>query len=132
MVRPGLEIGSVNSFDFPKESRAAQRKSAKGCPQDCGLCPEHKRRITLPEIEVTWRCNLSCPVCFMFDGNPPPDPSLKDITRMFASIRQYDGPSLPVQITGGEPTVRSDLPEIIAAGKLLDIQDSRRISLIFS
>jgi uncharacterized radical SAM superfamily Fe-S cluster-containing enzyme len=102
-----------SKFAFPAVSRKPQTRSLKGCPHDCGLCPDHKRRITLPEIEVTWRCNLACPVCFVFDGDPPPDPCLETIARMFETILHYDGPRVPVQITGGEPTVRADLPQII-------------------
>src|SRR5674476_16922 len=47
---------------FPAVSRVPQTFLAKGCPHDCGLCPGHERSITLPEVEVTWRCNISCPV----------------------------------------------------------------------
>ena len=107
------------NFEFPSTSRVAQRESEKGCPHDCGLCARHQRKITLPEIEVTWRCNLSCPVCFMSDGTVPDDPSLEEIGRMYKTIREFDGPGRPVQITGGEPTVRNDLPEIIALGRNL-------------
>jgi tetraether lipid synthase len=107
------------NFEFPSVSRVPQRDSKKGCPHDCGLCAGHQRRITLPEIEVTWRCNLSCPVCFMFDGGVPADPSLEEIRGMYETIRKFDGPGLPIQITGGEPTVRSDLPEIVALGRNL-------------
>jgi uncharacterized radical SAM superfamily Fe-S cluster-containing enzyme len=102
-----------SKFAFPAASRKPQTRSLKGCPYDCGLCPDHKRRITLPEIEVTWRCNLACPVCFVFDGDTPPDPSVETIARMFETILHYDGPDVPLQITGGEPTVRADLPQII-------------------
>lgn len=105
------------NFEFPSQSRLPQTGLQNGCPLDCGLCPNHQRRITLPEIEVTWRCNLSCPVCFMFDGEVPADPSIQDIRRMYESIWNHDGPGLSIQITGGEPTVREDLPEIIALGR---------------
>ncbi len=98
---------------FPSLSREAQTETIHGCPRDCGLCPGHARRITLPEIEVSWRCNLACPVCFMSDDSAPPDPSLEEIRRMVETIRKYDGPGFPLQITGGEPTIRPDLPEII-------------------
>ncbi len=104
-------------YTFPKASRTPQTGSLKGCPHDCGLCPTHSRRITLPEIEVTWRCNLSCPVCFMFDSTVPPDPSLDEIARMVETIRHFDGPGFPLQITGGEPTVRADLPQVIEIAK---------------
>lgn len=104
-------------FDFPKAARAPQVETAKGCPHDCGLCPGHKRKITLPEIEVVWRCNLACPVCFMADGCAPADPSLEELRGMVQTIRRYDGPEFPLQITGGEPTVRSDLPDVIAMAR---------------
>nr|WP_281792045.1 radical SAM protein [Desulforhabdus amnigena] len=100
-------------FTFPGFSRVPQTEKVEGCPHDCGLCPDHARRITLPEIEVTWRCNLACPVCFMSDRHVPPDPSLDEIHRMVETIRSFDGPCFPLQITGGEPTIRADLPEIV-------------------
>ena len=98
---------------FPAVSRVPQTFLAKGCPHDCGLCPGHERSITLPEVEVTWRCNISCPVCFMFDGDIPPDPTIDELRNMFTTIHQFDGQNLPIQITGGEPTIREDLPLII-------------------
>ncbi len=94
-------------------ARRAQTASDGGCPHDCGLCPGHERAITLPEVEVTWRCNLSCPVCFMSDGDVPADPSVEELKTAFESILAFDGPDLPIQITGGEPTVRDDLPDVI-------------------
>ncbi|MBU5613854.1 radical SAM protein [Geomonas azotofigens] len=98
---------------LPSFTRAPQTDTRNGCPLDCGLCPGHERSITLPEVEVTWRCNLSCPVCFMFDGEVPADPSLEELQSMFASIVAIDGQNLPIQLTGGEPTVRDDLDEVI-------------------
>ncbi|MQY61894.1 hypothetical protein GH146_01235 [archaeon] len=35
-----------------------------GCPYDCGICPEHKSHTGLAIIDITNRCNLTCPVCF--------------------------------------------------------------------
>jgi uncharacterized radical SAM superfamily Fe-S cluster-containing enzyme len=104
-------------YSFPRVTRPPQTEATHGCPKDCGLCPGHKRKITLPEIEVSWRCNLSCPVCFMADGRVPADPSLDDIVKMLETIRQFDGPEFPLQITGGEPTIREDLPAIIAMAR---------------
>ncbi len=106
-------------YEFPAIGRPAQTRNSDGCPRDCGLCPSHRRSITLPEIEVTWRCNLACPVCFMFDGKIPPDPSLDEIAFMMKSIQKYDGDNLPIQITGGEPTVRDDLDEILGIARSL-------------
>ena len=104
-------------MSFPPQSRPPQTASEQGCPHDCGLCPGHERSITLPEVEVTWRCNISCPVCFMFDGDIPPDPSLEELRRTFETIHRFDGQNLPIQLTGGEPTVRGDLAQVIALAR---------------
>ncbi len=39
-------------------------KTDKGCPFDCGLCPEHKSSTMLALIDLTNRCNQRCPTCF--------------------------------------------------------------------
>jgi len=95
-------------------SRRSQTDTLLGCPFDCGLCPGHKRGIFLSEIEVTWRCNLTCPVCYLAPDRMYSDPSLPTITEMLKTIRSFDVQSTSLQITGGEPTLRQDLPEIIA------------------
>lgn len=65
-------------FTFPTASRAPQTKKLNGCPFDCGLCPDHKRHTTLAEIEVTWRCNLACPVLNECMPQPMINMPLKD------------------------------------------------------
>jgi 7,8-dihydro-6-hydroxymethylpterin dimethyltransferase len=90
---------------------------AQGCPYDCGLCTDHQAQTCTAIIEVTQRCNLVCPVCFASStANGKPDPSIDTIERMFRAVWDYAGnPS--IQLSGGEPTIRNDLPEIIALGK---------------
>ncbi len=106
-------------FAFPATPRVPQAESVNGCPRDCGLCANHRRHITLAEIEVTWRCNLACPVCFVSAGDAPPDPALETIRGMFETIRRFDGEATAIQLTGGEPTVRADLPDIVRLGRQL-------------
>ena len=87
----------------------------RGCPNDCGLCPEHAQRTCTALFEITSRCNLACPVCFASAGhNPPPDPPLAALAERFAHIFAATGP-VNVQLSGGEPTVRVDLPEVVTA-----------------
>lgn len=87
----------------------------KGCPFDCGLCPEHGQRTCTALFEITARCNLACPVCFASAGhNPPPDAPLEVLAERFQRIFDVVGP-VNVQLSGGEPTVRTDLPEVVAA-----------------
>ncbi len=34
------------------------------CPDDCGLCGMHTSHTALANVDLTNRCNLTCPVCF--------------------------------------------------------------------
>jgi len=87
---------------------------AAGCPFDCGICEDHEQRTCTAIIEVTHRCNLHCPVCFASSGKDSPEnPNTKQIAQMLRSLLDGGGPC-PVQFSGGEPTLRDDLPEIVA------------------
>ena len=101
------------TFDFPTRPREPQTAHADGCPKDCGRCPGHRTWVSLAEIEVTYKCNMHCPVCFMSAGDPIVEPSFDQIVEQMKGIRsrEYDGATL--QITGGEPTMRDDLPALI-------------------
>lgn len=91
----------------------------RGCPFDCGPCPEHRRQSCCVLIEVTQRCNLKCPLCFADSGKESaPDPSLAHIRGQLQFLRQTAG-SCNIQISGGEPTVREDLPAIIEAARAI-------------
>ena len=35
-----------------------------GCPYDCGLCTDHEQHSCVSIVEVTDRCNLTCPTCY--------------------------------------------------------------------
>ncbi|EGB13364.1 Radical SAM domain protein [Pseudodesulfovibrio mercurii] len=89
----------------------------RGCPLDCGLCDAHRQHTCTALIEVTWRCDLGCPVCFASSGKAaPPDPSLDALDTLFDRVELASG-HCNIQLSGGEPTVREDLPEIIRLGK---------------
>lgn len=94
----------------PKERRAP---IVDTCCKSCGLCPRHLRRGTLVEIEVTRRCNAKCPVCFMSADFPTDGISFAQIEDLVATLARDVGPETGLQITGGEPTVRADLPDIV-------------------
>lgn len=89
----------------------------RGCPFDCGLCQEHRQRSCTVLLEVTRRCNLRCTVCFA--GAHPheaPDPGLTEIRGWYRTAWSLAAGS-NIQLSGGEPTVRDDLPDIVAAGR---------------
>lgn len=88
-----------------------------GCPFDCGLCPDHRQRTCTVLVEVTGRCNLRCPVCFADAGDAATtDPPLEAINAWYRRVKS-DAGICNVQISGGEPTVREDLPAIIEGGR---------------
>lgn len=94
----------------------------KGCPFDCGLCPSHKQDTCLAIIEVTDRCDMGCTYCFAnssLDKNC--DPNIDTIRYMFETVKKCQNEPTCVQISGGEPTLREDLPDIIKLGKEIGI-----------
>lgn len=89
----------------------------RGCPYDCGLCQNHERDGCCVLLELTNRCNLRCPVCFAGAGDQQPkDLPLEEISRQYDLLMERGGP-FNIQLSGGEPTLRENLPQIIALGK---------------
>ena len=98
----------------------SQTVAEKGCPFDCGLCPNHRKNACTAVLEITSRCNLHCPVCFSDAGtNPAPDPGLSEIDTWYRRVLQVYGPDIIIQLSGGEPTLRHDLPAILELGRSL-------------
>ena len=104
----------------PVQASIGHAGSGKGCPFDCGICPEHRQQSCTVLIEVTGRCNLACPVCFA-DAGPQAgsDPTLATIAGLYRNALRKSGPHNIIQLSGGEPTVRDDLPTIISLGREL-------------
>jgi hypothetical protein len=95
-------------------------RSVKGCPFDCGICPQHKTPTVLGIIDVTNRCNMTCPVCFAYAGtsNYVYEPSFEQIVDMFKVLRSNSPWACnALQFSGGEPTMRNDLPDLIKEAK---------------
>ncbi|MCK4477700.1 radical SAM protein [Candidatus Bathyarchaeota archaeon] len=95
-------------------------KTVKGCPQDCGICPNHKSHTGLAIIDITNRCNLKCPVCFAnaAAAGYVYEPTKHQIREMLQNLRQNSPvPATALQFSGGEPTIRKDLPELIKMAK---------------
>ena len=86
---------------------------AEGCPRDCGLCADHRQQGCCVLIEVTSRCDLVCPVCFASAGRHGVDMPLEEIDVALDRLRDGSG-QVHIQLSGGEPTVRDDLPDIVA------------------
>jgi radical SAM protein with 4Fe4S-binding SPASM domain len=89
----------------------------------------HKRDLpVLSEIALTYGCNNKCVFCYASSPERVDDTyhmSTDEVKRILKIIR-YDAKVPTVSFTGGEPTLRKDLPELISYAKSIDL----RVNLI--
>lgn len=85
----------------------------KGCPHDCGLCPDHEQHVCTPVIEITGRCNLSCPICIARERGRD-DLSMDDLKRMIDRLLKAEGSIDVLNLSGGEPTLHPQYREMVA------------------
>lgn len=91
--------------------------AAADCPRSCGLCDEHESAGCCVLLELTDRCDLKCPVCFASAGEGEGrDLPLEDVARLYDMLMARGGP-FNIQLSGGEPTMRDDLPEVVRLGR---------------
>ncbi len=98
-------------------------RKATRCPSQCGLCNMHMSHSGLPIIDLTNRCNLTCPVCFA-NANAAGylyEPSFDEVVKMLETIAgQKPVKADRVQFSGGEPTVRPDFLDIVRKTKEME------------
>jgi 7,8-dihydro-6-hydroxymethylpterin dimethyltransferase len=98
-------------------------KTHYGCPYDCGLCQDHEQHSCLTVIEITDRCNLSCPTCYaMSSPNYGRHRSVEEVEKMLDIIVANEGAPDVVQISGGEPTIHPDFFQILDKAKMRPIR----------
>lgn len=108
-----------NRVDFDEWCAGAQGLApgqGLSCPESCGLCAEHEQKTCCCLLEVTPRCNLSCRFCFAHGGEADAQPDLEELKADITRIAELCGKPL-LQLSGGEPTMRDDLPELIRWAK---------------
>jgi len=117
------DMGStINTTTQPEYVSSGIKAQNKGCPYDCGLCSNHKSAPNICLIDITNRCNLTCPICFANASAKGyiVEPTYEEIVRIMEHFRSMKPiPAVLLQLSGGEPTMRDDLPEIIRKGKEL-------------
>ncbi|MBN2099307.1 MAG: radical SAM protein [Dehalococcoidia bacterium] len=101
------------------------RPSRLGCPYDCGPCEKHKTHTTLLIIDLTNRCNLKCPICFAaaHAADYIYEPTIDQVRAIVEYAKEMNEPNIVQGIlnSGGEPTVREDLFDILKMEKELGI-----------
>ena len=98
-------------------------RTERGCPWDCGLCPDHEQHSCLALVEINDACNLTCPVCFADSavgkgGHRP----LAEVEAMLDAVVKAEGEPDLVQLSGGEPTIHPQFWEIVAAARARPIR----------
>ena len=92
---------------------------ATRCPDDCGLCSLHTSHTVLSNVDLTNRCNLTCPVCFA-NANVAGyvyEPSFDQVRGMLEGLRaQRPVPNRVVQFSGRRTDHVSALSGCIASG----------------
>jgi hypothetical protein len=90
------------------------------CPHRCGICGWHTSHTSLANVDLTARCNLSCPVCFANANGHSYELSLDQAVDALKRLRaQRPAPAFAVQFSGGEPTVHPHFLDIVASAKAL-------------
>jgi uncharacterized radical SAM superfamily Fe-S cluster-containing enzyme len=92
----------------------------KRCPEDCGICNMHHSHTALANVDLTNRCDMTCPVCFA-NANAAGyvcEPDLVDVRRMLQNLRDMKPvPAKVVQFAGGEPTIHPQFFKICEMAK---------------
>ncbi len=102
----------TNSAKFNKPGTiplAYNTEIVKGCPHDCGLCPDHQQHACVGIIEVNSACNMDCPLCFA-DAGHGFNLTLSEVEHILDNFVATEGTPEVVQFSGGEPTIH---PQII-------------------
>lgn len=104
-------------------SPARQTAAAKGCPEDCGECPEHRQAGALFLFELTDACDLRCPICL---GQPQDRGTFvtpEQMRTMAQQVVAYAGTGAIVTLGGGEPTAHPRFFELVGILHDVGIRD---------
>ena len=114
-----------NSLKFNKPGSVPlhfNSRVANGCPDDCGLCPNHQQHTCLGVLEITDSCNLHCNQCFADSAAEGSFMPVAEVKRRIENLIRCEGKIEVVQISGGEPTLHPQLVDIIELIKSYDVQ----------
>ena len=86
----------------------------KGCPFDCGVCPQHQNHPCLALFNITDECNMKCNICY-YSAEPGlgNHRTMEEIEQMLATLLSTESEPDLIQVTGGEPTTHPQIIEIL-------------------
>jgi 7,8-dihydro-6-hydroxymethylpterin dimethyltransferase len=115
---------NIRNYNKPSETPLRfNTRTHYGCPYDCGLCADHEQHSCLTVVEITDRCNLTCPTCYaMSSPHYGRHRTVEEVERMLDIIVANEGEPDVVQISGGEPTIHPDFFAILDIAKCKPIK----------
>jgi uncharacterized radical SAM superfamily Fe-S cluster-containing enzyme len=125
------DVGMYYKFDYweyeGKGPKVPYVDLKAPCPYNCGLCPMHHQHSALVNLVITNRCDQSCWYCFFYaeKAGYVYEPSLEQISYMVDQLKKQ-GITLVIQVTGGEPTLREDILDVL---KILREKGVRHVQL---
>lgn len=105
----------LRSLTYIKEGTVPLKHTTsveKGCPTDCGLCPDHEQHSCLPIIEITNHCNLECPICIVQNRHNY-NMTKEEFGRILDGLVDKEGSLETINLSGGEPTLHPDFLEFL-------------------
>jgi uncharacterized radical SAM superfamily Fe-S cluster-containing enzyme len=112
----------IQRFSKPGERPLErQTETERGCPHDCGICPEHAQHTCLAIIEVNTACNLDCPICFAESGTGAQEHgyslTLEQVESMLDAYVRAEGEPESIQLSGGEPSIHPRILDMLRAAR---------------
>ena len=108
----------MEEWNFGDNSGNSNPNNEQGanCPTDCGLCTLHTSHTALANLDLTNRCNLTCPVCFA-NANTSGyvyEPNFDQVVKMMQTLRdERPVDARCIQFSGGEPTVYPQFLDVL-------------------
>lgn len=120
------DVREYDRMEFNVPGRVPREFGAeadRGCPFDCGLCPEHEQHTCIGLVEITESCNLKCPMCYASSGPGGKHLTLDECRRAIDRLVQVEGRPEVLQLSGGEPTIHPEFARVFdhACAQPIDI-----------
>ena len=100
----------LKSLSYTKPGQSPKGWSTeveKGCPDDCGLCPDHEQHSCSPIIEISNHCDLQCPICIVWNKNNY-NMTYDEFKGIVDGLIEKEGTLELVLLSGGEPTLHPE------------------------
>ena len=90
-------------------------------PASTGLFEPGGKGPLMTMVEVTHRCDMDCPICYANAGSVRSDErkdmSLREFSQTLERIIATTGIAIPLQLSGGEPTLHPELPDMVSLAR---------------